>query len=149
MTTTPTAERARTGLIAAVVAGVVVVIAAIAVIVLVTRDDSSHVTVPPLTQAQRQAGVLRVSYPDRRLPDEPTVATVGGQRVTLYFESAHGTGDEAQAVLRVGVGDAQPSQVTLTTGGSTTVAGVEVGLVAAYDTGDLATDAADVTVTAP
>jgi hypothetical protein len=148
MTTAPAAGRSRTRWIAALVGLLLVVIVVITVIVLVTGDDSDQ-TVPPLTTTQRQSGVLRVTYPDRSLPDKPTVATVSGQRVTLYLDSVEGTSDGPKVVLRVGVGDSPPTQVTLTQGESTTVKGIEVTAVAVYDTGEASTEAADVTVNAP
>jgi hypothetical protein len=148
MTATPTSRRSRTPLIGAVVAGVVVIGVVIAVILLLTRDDSST-TVPPLTVAEQQAGVLRVTYPDRSLPDEPTVTTIGGKRIALYLDNVESASSGPQAVLRVGVGDAPPTTVTLTEGQTTTVKSFDVTLVAAYDSGDGSTEAADVTVAIP
>jgi hypothetical protein len=127
------------GVFAAVLALIVLVV----VIVLVTRDDSDT-TVPPLTDAQRQSGVVRVTYPDRSLPDEPAVATVGDHRVALYLDDVEGSSRGAQAVLRVGVGDAKPISVTLVKGESATVDGVDITAVAVYDTGDVARETADV-----
>lgn len=149
MTTAAPAGRSRTPLIGAVVTGVVVIVVAIVVIVLLTRDDSGDVTVPPLTAAEHQAGVVRVSYPDRSLPDEPTVVTVGGARVALYLDAVEGSSSGAKAALRVAVGDAQPTAVTLAKGETQTVRGLDVTVVAAYDTGDPSTEAADVTVAVP
>lgn len=149
MTATSTAGRSRTPLIGAIVAGVVVIVAVILVVVLLTRDDSSSATVPPLTPAEQQAGILRVTYPDRGLPDEPTATTVGGKRITLYLDSVDGSSSGPEAVLRVGVGDASPASVTLTKGETTSVKGFDITLVAAYDTGDVSTETADVTVALP
>lgn len=134
------------GQVVGVVAALVVILVAVVVAVLLTRDDSGHTTVPPLTATQQQAGIIRVSYPDRSLPDQPSVTTVAGKRVTLYFDRVEGSSRGTTAELRVGVDGARPTSITLTKGESTQVHGVEVTLVAAYNTGDLSEDAADVTV---
>ncbi len=146
MTSAPTIQPSRTGLLGALVAVVVVVVAIVVVVVLVTRNDTDANPVPPLTAIQHQAGVIRVSYPDHSLPDQPSVTTVAGKRVTLYFDDVHESGAGPEAVLSVGVGEGGPTAVTLTTGESAKVDGVEVTLVTAYDTGDLSKDAADVIV---
>jgi len=145
MTSAPTTQPSRTGLLGAVAAVVVVVVSIVVVVVLVTRNDSAA-PLPPLTAIQHRAGVIRVSYPDRSLPDQPSVTTVAGKRVALYFDDVHESGAGPEAVLRVGVGETGPTAVTLTTGESAKVDGVEVTLVTAYDTGDLSKDAADVIV---
>lgn len=149
MATTAPAGRSRATLFGAAAAVVVVLVVAIVVTVLLTRDDSSDVTVPPLTQAERHGGVLRVTYADRSLPDEPTATTVGGTRVALFLDSVSGSSSGPEAALRVAVGAAPPTAVTLTTGQTQSVKGVDVTLVAAYDTGDPSTETADVTVAIP
>lgn len=130
----------------------VVVVGAVIAGVVAVRSNSDDTTVPPLTTAEKQAGAVRVTYPDRSLPNQPTKVVVGGETVSLYFVSANGTGDSATAVLRV-ASDASPggtpTEVTLQEAHATSVAGVVVTLLAAYDTGNPSTDAADVTVTEP
>ena len=134
-----------------IVSVAIVAIIAVVAIVLVARGGNDDTTVPPLTAAEKQAGAVRVSYPDRSLPAQPEKVVVGDATVSLYFVSVDGTGDNATAVLRV-ASDARPggtpTEVTLQEAHATSVDGVVLTLLAVHDTGDLSSDAADVTVTA-
>lgn len=132
------------------IAAAVVVLAAIVVlvIVLMSRDDDDT-AVPPLTTAEQRAGAVRVTYPDRSLPDQPEVVTVDDQRVSLYFVKTSGSGDDVSAVLRVGTDEMGTRKtVVLHKGEAKAVNGYLITLLNAFNTGDLSRDAADVTVTA-
>lgn len=150
MTASLTGRRSKGLLIVGLVAAVVV---AVIVVVLVVRGGSSGTSVPPLTAAEKRTGAVRVTYPDRSLPDEPEVAKVGGQRVALFFEGVTGSGDHVTATLGVVIQGSDPPQirhdVTLQKGQTTVVEGLAITLLDAFATGDLEHDAADVSVTIP
>jgi hypothetical protein len=109
------------------------------------RDSGS--SPPPLSSADRAAGVVRVVYPNRSLPDAPEVAIVGHTRVSLFLDSVSDTGGSVKAALRISVGAGHdPVPVTLMERASTTLDNMTITLVHAYATGDPSTEAADVTV---
>jgi hypothetical protein len=135
-----------------VMAAVIIAIVVVIAIVLVVRASDDDVTVPPLTAAEKQAGAVRVIYPDRDLPDTPERVTIGGEDVTLYFVRTEGSGEDVTATLRVGTSSTAgslPPEVTLQKGESETVNGFVITLLDAFNTGDPSQDAADVTVTEP
>jgi hypothetical protein len=148
----PAANAPRNRLVLMFVAAAIVAVVAVAAIVLVSRGGNHDATVPPLTAAEKQAGAVRVTYPDRGLPNRPAQVVVGGTTVLVYFVSASGSGDGVTAVVQVGSA-ATPggltTEVTLQKGQSETVDGFVVTLLDAFDTGDLSRDAADVTITEP
>lgn len=93
---------------------------------------------------------MRVTYPDRSLPDQPEVVIVDGQQVSLFFQQASGSGHTASATIGVSTPSSEtsspPSTVTLTKGQTTVVDGYAITLLEAFHTDDVRKDAADVTV---
>ena len=139
----------RNRLVLMIAAAVIVAVVVVLAIVVFVRAGSDDATVPPLTAAEKQAGAVRVSYPDRSLPNRPARVDVGNTTVLVYFVSANGSGDNVSAVVEVGSADAPggaTTKLTLRKGQSTTVDGFDVTLLDAFDLGGLSRDAADVTV---
>lgn len=130
---------------------VVVAVAVVIVLILVLRSGgSASNSVPALTAAEQQAGAVRVTYPDRSLPDQPKVVIVDGQRVSLFFQQTSGSGDTASATLGVSTPTSDPGSppttVTLAKGQTKVVDGYAITLLEAFHTDDVSVDAADVTV---
>jgi hypothetical protein len=104
--------------------------------------------VPPLRQADTDAGVIRVVYPDHSLPDAPEVVTVHGIRVALFLTSVTNIDGDVTAMLRVAVGSGRaPVAVTVAEEDPSTVRGMNITLVRGFATGDPSTETADVRVT--
>lgn len=135
-----------------VAAAVVVVAVAIVIGLAVWRSASSDSpAVPPLTAAEKEAGAIRVTYPDRTLPDEPEVGIVGGQRVALFFDHVTEADGRVSVTLGVVTAAGDPpgirDEVTLAEGQTRVVGGVAITLLDAFATGDPEHDAADVSLT--
>ncbi|MDX6326509.1 MAG: hypothetical protein QOK15_2863 [Nocardioidaceae bacterium] len=60
--------------------------------------------VPALSQADKNAGIVCVIYPDHSLPDAPDVAVVRGTRVALFLTTVSDADRDVTAELRVAVG---------------------------------------------
>jgi hypothetical protein len=143
----PAVDAPRNRVVLMIAAAAIIAVVVVLAIVFAVRAGNDDVAVPPLTAAEKQAGAVRVSYPDRSLPNRPARIDLGDTTVLVYFVSANGSGDSVTADLRVAT-DATPggTEVTLQKGQSKTVDGFAVTLLDAFDTGDLSRDAADVTV---
>jgi hypothetical protein len=145
----PAVDAPRNRVVLMIAAAAIIAVVVVLAIVFAVRAGNDDVAVPPLTAAEKQAGAVRVSYPDRSLPNRPARIDLGDTTVLVYFVSANGSGDSVTADLRVAT-DASPggttTEVTLQKGQSKTVDGFTVTLLDAFDTGDLSRDAADVTV---
>lgn len=139
----------RTVWIASAIALVVVIV--IALLLWQSRSTDGDSAVPPLTAAEKEAGAVRVTYPDRSLPDEPEVVTVDGQRVTLFFGSVTQSDGTVSATIGVVTPRSTPpgirDDVTIAKGDTQIVDGFAITLLDAFPTGDPTTEAADVSVT--
>lgn len=146
-TSAPAPQRSRRALWTACAVAIVVAVA-----FLVWRNGSSDddSAVPPLTAAERAAGVVRLTYPDRTLPEEPEVVTVGGERITLFFGSVTQSDGNVSATLGIVTPRSTPpgirDDVTIAEGATKVVDGYAITLLDAYPTGNPKTEAADVSV---
>jgi hypothetical protein len=105
---------------------------------------------PAMSAAATDAGAVRLTYPNRGLPNPPVTVTLTGggkARLTLHDVSTA----DGQAVAEIGVAgpEGTGSDVRIRSGGSARVGAVTVTVLNAYDLPDAAHDAADVTVRTP
>ncbi|WP_029291361.1 hypothetical protein [Cellulomonas sp. HZM] len=134
----------RRGVVVAVAAAVVVVAAIVVAIVVLGGDHSRPA--PPMTDAAKAAGAVRLTYPNRALP--PPVVSIpveGRDPVEVEFGDVEPGADGAPVAsfaLRE-AGD-EWHRVELPAGGQADVLDVRVRVLAVHDGGSAKDDAVDV-----